>query len=183
MRTKSTSETALADLTGITPESLAQLADLSIMPAAVNGHYATEPALRGLFAYLRQRAKSSGGTLADERRREAALRTSLLEIDLAERRGDLIGMERAQKMIGEALLPLRQKILAMPNNIAAETNPSDVDHARQALQRWVDAFFPAMRKAMKPTKSKPLKKRAKKQVHRKSAASVEAGRVKKRKAK
>ena len=78
----------------------------------------------------------------------AVTRRIALERENAERSGELVKMEEVTKLYTEALLPIRQRFLALPGECATRCNPSDAQFAREALQRWVDESLPLIREQL-----------------------------------
>lgn len=94
------------------------------------------------------------GDLEYERTLEARERRRSLEKDNAERDGELVELVEVQRIYGEALLPVRQRLIAMPSECATRTNPTDPQFARDALQRWVDDAMPLIREKLPKAKRK-----------------------------
>lgn len=53
-----------------------------------------------------------------------------------ERAGILIEFEEAMRMVRETFTPIRQFILSASASLCARCNPSDPQHAREALDNW-----------------------------------------------
>lgn len=95
------------------------------------------------------------GDLDFERTLETRARRKALEAEQLERDAVTIVMEEAQQIYTEALLPVRQRLLAMPSECATRANPTDPKFARDALQGWVDSALTLIRaKLPKPKKKK-----------------------------
>lgn len=85
------------------------------------------------------------GGLQQARAREANARAELAELAAAEKRKDLVPKADAHRAISNALLAVRQRILALPSEAAHNCNEVDPEHARKALQDWVEISMPMMR--------------------------------------
>lgn len=68
--------------------------------------------------------------------KKMALENDALEMDLADRHGDTIRMEDAKQLIRNSLMPVRQRLVALPAEMAHRCNPSDPGFARKALEGW-----------------------------------------------
>jgi hypothetical protein len=88
------------------------------------------------------------GDLEFERILETRARRLALERDNEEADGLTVKMEEVQQLYSEALLPVRQRFLAMPAECATRANPTDPQFAREALQHWVDAALPLIREQL-----------------------------------
>jgi hypothetical protein len=77
--------------------------------------------------------------------REANARAEKLERENAEATDSLCKMEDVQKVMRETLLPVRQRLMALPSEAAHLCNPTDPQFAQQALQGWVDRSLPLIR--------------------------------------
>lgn len=97
--------------------------------------------------------RALAGDLKAARAREAMANAELREMEVAEKTGSLVEMEAVEKMYGDALIPVRQRLLALPAECATRANPTDPQFAREALQRWVDEALPIIRATLpKPSK-------------------------------
>ena len=88
------------------------------------------------------------GDLDRERTLETIERRKLLEKENAERDGLLVPMAQAEELYTRALLPVRQRLLALPSEAASRCNPTDPQFARDALQRWLDDALPLIRERL-----------------------------------
>lgn len=100
--------------------------------------------------------RALAGDLKSARAREAMANAKLKEDVLAEREGVLVEMAEVERLYGEALIPVRQRLLSMPAECATRANPTDPQFAREALQRWVDEALPIIREKL-PKVSKKTK--------------------------
>jgi len=106
------------------------------------------PVKPGAKFHTRQITQAIVGDLNHERMLETIERRKLLEKENAEKDGTLVEMEAVQRLITDAMLPVRQRFMALPNEAASRCNPSDPTFARDALQRWVDDSLPLIREKL-----------------------------------
>jgi hypothetical protein len=81
--------------------------------------------------------------------RESNARAEKLERENKEAEGLTVKVEDMQKVLRDILLPVRQRILALPSEAAHLCNPSDPQFARAALLEWVDRALPIIRESIK----------------------------------
>ena len=101
------------------------------------------------------------GDLEKERIRETRANADLKELELKEKQGELVSLAAVQEMMNTAMLPMRQRLNALPSEMASKTNPTDPEHARAQLNQWVDQALPLIREQLPKIKpeSKPKKER------------------------
>lgn len=118
--------------------------------------------------HTREISRAILGDLGAEKVRETRERANLLELERAELEKRLVPLDQVQAMISNTLLPVRQRLLALPSEACARANPEDPLLAREALQTWVDDSLPVIRagiveavdgKPRKPSTEKPAKPR------------------------
>jgi hypothetical protein len=80
-----------------------------------------------------------GDPLDAERIREVRARADLLEMERLEKKRVLVSLAEVQKMIRDAHIPVRQRFIALPSEMANRCNPTDPKLARDALQQWSDS--------------------------------------------
>ena len=85
------------------------------------------------------------GAKEAEQIRKLAAEADILELERAEKRGDLVPMAEAEAMVRDAHMPVRQRLLALPAEEAARCNPTDPHVARESLDRWVNDMLPVIR--------------------------------------
>jgi DNA-binding transcriptional MerR regulator len=78
------------------------------------------------------------GGLQQARAREANARAEVAELEAAKMREDLKPVADLLASLRNTLLPIRQRLLALPSEAAHNCNPADPEHARRALQDWLD---------------------------------------------
>ena len=79
----------------------------------------------------------------------------LAKLDLAQRENDLVSLEEVKSLLGNALLTVRQRLNALPSEMASKTNPTDPEHARAQLNQWVDQALPLIREQLPKIKPEP----------------------------
>jgi hypothetical protein len=68
----------------------------------------------------------------------------LMELKAARMRGDMLLRDEAEAMVRSWLGPLRDVLVACPEELAARLNPSDPEHARSHLMDWRDRALRVM---------------------------------------
>lgn len=105
------------------------------------------PALHWYLDFLR--SGQPVGTAADERRRLEKAKADMAELDIEERRRELIKIKAVQDDIRKVFAALRQELLGLPGRLAAQlaavSSPRKVkaivnEEVRSALNRAVDIF-------------------------------------------
>jgi hypothetical protein len=97
--------------------------------------------VKGKKYKLRDIFKALTGDLQAEKAREVRLRSDHLELQIAAQNEDLVSMDRAKEMVTSMFLPVRQRLLSLPEAMAARVNPTDPVFARMALEEWVETSF------------------------------------------
>ena len=106
-------------------------------------------AWRAYLDAVEQPQAGSSNDLREAKVRETRARAELLEMEKRQLDGELVKLEEVQKIITRTLLPIRQRMNALPAECASQCNPTDPVLARQALQRWVDESLPLIRSRLK----------------------------------
>lgn len=129
-----------------------QLAKEGILPKASRGRYDLVGCVQAYVGFLQgqleKRVAERSDGFEDQRLRHQTAKAELAELELAELRGELIGMGAAEHGIATLLSGLQAQLLAIPATIAEELaaldDPKEI-HAiaeaaiRQALQAVADA--------------------------------------------
>ena len=114
-----------------------------------NSRVQMDEVCRWIFSRRRDAQRTDGiGSLEDEQARQAKWRADLLELETREKEGELVNLSEVQVMLRDSLLPIRQRLLALPTECDTRANPSDPAHARAALQIWVDSALSRIREAV-----------------------------------
>ena len=103
---------------------------------------------RGVLYTIHTIYRALAGELDAEKTRETRARADLLEMERKEKQGELVSMSEVERLYTEALLPVRQRFLALPAEAATRCNPTDPQCAREALQQWVDDALPMIRERL-----------------------------------
>jgi phage terminase Nu1 subunit (DNA packaging protein) len=72
------------------------------------------------------------------RTRRAMAEADVLELKAGQMRGELVSREAVQVMVSGWLLPIREALVSMPDEMSARVNPPDPIHARAQLVEWRD---------------------------------------------
>lgn len=99
------------------------------------------------------------GDLEKEQIRETRGRADLRELEVLEKKGELVSLGKVQEMMTTAILPMRQRLNALPSEMASKTNSTDPEHARAQLNQWVDQALPLIREQLPTIKTEPKKKK------------------------
>ena len=83
--------------------------------------------------------------LRKARLEQIRLECAILRLELAQRQGELIPVEEAEKRIRDVILPMRQILWSLPASQAARCNPSHPQLAREVLDGWVALAIRASR--------------------------------------
>jgi len=78
------------------------------------------------------------GDLKHERLLKTREERTLLELERREKEGELVSMAAAVEILTRAYLPVRQRLLALPSEMASRCNPTDPTFAHKALDEWVE---------------------------------------------
>jgi hypothetical protein len=82
--------------------------------------------------------------LEKAKERDSLASAALKELEYKEKSGQLVPSEFVEKALRETLLPVRQRLLAMPSELAHNANPADPQHARKAAESWLEINLPIM---------------------------------------
>jgi DNA transposition AAA+ family ATPase len=103
---------------------------------------------KGKTYHTRDISRAVVGDLDFERTRNERAAASLRELELAQKKAELVPMSEAQQLYTLALLPIRQRLLAMPSEICTRVNPTDPQFARAQAQVWVDETLATIREQL-----------------------------------
>lgn len=120
---------------------------LKLLPASENLRIARETLRKRLIALKAQPDEEGAYGLYDlfraalgdanaERLRGLSLDNDLKEIELSERRGEMMDTASAMAIFNAWALPVRQKLLALESEMKHRCNPVDPDLAGVALKEW-----------------------------------------------
>ena len=126
--------TTIAKLFGVSERRVQQYAQDGIIPKPVKGQYELVACVRGLINYLQQRAFGQGVAPQDthlERARLLKAQADMAEIELAERTGKLVTVERVETDWAEMVTACRAKMLSIPTKTAYQIahleNPQEIE--------------------------------------------------------
>ena len=119
-----------------------QLAKMGYFPPPIKGQYQMEPALQGIIRYLRDQAAKSENTLEQEKLKKLTAERQLAELQLATKRGEALDAAAVFKTWENMLVTFRQKLLAMPAQIAPRVAfLKNQDEVETALEREVNDYL------------------------------------------
>ena len=140
--------TTIAKLFGISERRVQQLAQDKVIPKAVRGQYELVGSVRGFINYLQQRAFGKGVAPQDthlERARLLKAQADMAEIDLAERTGSLVTVDRVEADWMDMVSACRAKMLSIPTKTAYQIahleNPQEIE---KFLKRIIDEALAEM---------------------------------------
>lgn len=126
--------TTISKLFGVSDRRIQQYAQDGIIPKSVNGQYELVGCVRGIVNYLQQRAFGKDAAPQDthlERARLLKAQADMAEIELAERTGALVTVERVETDWLEMVTACRAKMLGIPTKTAYQIthleNPQEIE--------------------------------------------------------
>jgi phage terminase Nu1 subunit (DNA packaging protein) len=135
----------VANALRVTPRRVQQLVGEG-MPRDGRGRYDLAKCMLWYIRYLQDALSAKeGGTGADtitatlraERRRLLKAQADSAELDLSQKRGQLVPVDKFYSSMSSVIIAARQQLLAMPANIAAHLEGED----RTVIQRRLDEFI------------------------------------------
>lgn len=149
-----TTPTITADLlcriTNLSDNRHRQLAKLGYFPPPIKGQYQMEPALQGVIRYLRDQAAKSENTLEQEKLKKLTAERQLAELLLATKKGEALDAAAVFKTWENMLVTFRQKLLAMPAQLAPRVVfLKKQDEVEAALEREVTDYLVDLSKPQK----------------------------------
>lgn len=143
----------IAKLLDLSNRRVQQLSKEGIIPKTERGRYELVPAVRGYIRYLKERSINPGVVSFDEvRARKTAAEAEMAELELLQRKGDLIPMQQVVDTWLELIASCRSKMLSMPAKlapvVAVEDNPAvckqiveeQMMEALDEIARWIDDY-------------------------------------------
>lgn len=143
----------IAKLLDLSNRRVQQLSKEGIIPKTERGRYELVPAVRGYIRYLKERSINPGVVSFDEvRARKTAAEAEMAELELLQRKGDLIPMQQVIDTWLELIASCRSKMLSMPAKlapvVAVEDNPAvckqiveeQMMEALDEIARWIDDY-------------------------------------------
>ena len=102
----------------ITVRRYNQMAKEGLVPAAKNGQIDWLLSSRAVISFYQKKAKSQGGSYDDVRVRETTLKADLLEIELAEKNGDLLPFSQVKADWLRYCGSVKSRLLNLPSKYA-----------------------------------------------------------------
>jgi hypothetical protein len=119
-----------AEQFGVSRETLRRALAESEIEARPDGKYS-----------IRELHRALAGDARTERARLTRLRADTEELELRQRKRELIPLEEAQRFIVENFACHREFIVSQPGRLALKCNPTDPNTARAALEADRDEFL------------------------------------------
>lgn len=133
----------LASIFGVAEARIEQLVREIQLPKEGRGKYRLGPCIRTYIAYLRarmrpQRTMNRGQYKADIKDEETKIKTKLLEMELEERRGNLIPIEEVVKTWGELVGAAKQKFLGVASKASPQiTGLNNPQETKAILEKMI----------------------------------------------
>lgn len=113
----------IATILNLTTTRVQQLAKDGVIPKASHGQYELIASVTSYIKYLQERVPGGGGSkmsadINDERARLLKAQADMAEIELAERSGSLVAVERVESDWIQVLSACRSKLLGIPTKSA-----------------------------------------------------------------
>lgn len=109
----------ISKLLDLTPRRVQQLSKEGVIPKSERGRYELVPAVRGYIRYLKERSINPGVVSFDEvRARKTAAEAEMAELELLEKKGDLLPMQQVVDTWLDMVAACRTKMLSMPAKLA-----------------------------------------------------------------
>ena len=139
----------IAKLLGVSPRRLTQLVAEGIAIRVARGRYDLTKTVQNFIRYLKAQTPERGSKRYDDQTALLATRREMAEIELGERRGDLLAREAVESVFVETLVLMTQRLdglggrLAM--DLAGESNPAKIrrlisDEVRATRQGFADGL-------------------------------------------
>ncbi len=91
-------------------------------------------------------------SIDDLKRKKLDEECKILTLERQEKERELVQLSECLDIIRSSFVPVRQRLMALPAEAAPRCNPSDPDHARDALQQWVDGALSRIREELPKAK-------------------------------
>lgn len=112
----------LAELVGLTARRIRQLAREGVLPKVARGRYPVAECIQAYIGYWQQRAERSsnggGPGWKEARARKTTVEVEIKELELAERRRELVPVEDVEAMVSDALDPVDLGLRTAPRQLA-----------------------------------------------------------------
>lgn len=134
--TLSTAE--LADLLGVSARTVQTLAKEQVIPKAERGRFPLA-AVTAYCTFIREDARRGPADFQEERARLTRARADVAEIELAQRRGELLRREDVDAAMIGAFSRVRARLLAIPSKAAPLVAMTDVNAADATLRKEINS--------------------------------------------
>ena len=156
-----------AELLGISTKWLRELAQRGVLPRA-NGAYPW-PAVRVAFnSYLEGKTEGQPEALKVARARLVEIQRKIAELDLGQKRGELVPIDEIRREVGERLERIRTRLLNAPGKYATQWSAcKDYPEAQRQLEQIMLEVLAEVRSAFvsdrdeRPPRKPATKRRAK----------------------
>lgn len=153
------SSNELAKLFGLTIQRIHQLAADGVIPKTGRGEFPKDECIRAYICFLKELAARPGGeneVIARSRARYEAARAEEREIDLAERKRELVHVDDVMDEVSKMVANFRARVLAIPSAVAAQgvgmTSRAELENL--AKNKVYEALHELSRYDPQPTKRK-----------------------------
>lgn len=112
----------IAQFLNITPRRVQQLASEGVIPKGKHGQYHFVGAVRGYIKYLQQRAEgrsTADAPAIEQRERLSRLQADRVEMELQERRGELISRSGVEAALSVKLIAAAEQFQGIPDRLSA----------------------------------------------------------------
>ena len=99
-------------------------------------------------------ADLAGLSYMELKQREIIVKIKIQELELAQKRKELVSLEEAKEICVEILKPISQRLKNMAALLGIRANPSDPTGAKTVLKEWADETFTEIERVCKQLKEK-----------------------------
>ena len=138
MEDETLSTDRLAALLGVSPRTVQTLAKDGVIPKAERGRFPLA-AVTAYCEFIRSDARRGPADFQAERARLTRARADVAEIELAQRRGELLARDDVDQAMFGAFSRVRARLLAIPSKAAPLVAMSDTNAAGVVLRKEINA--------------------------------------------
>lgn len=133
----------ICKLLDLTPQRVAQLVNMGVIPKKERGRYELVPVVRGYIHYLRERAVkgdvSNGDDYSAHRARLTKAKADMAEMEREQMANRLIPADDVEKAWSDVVSNMRAKMLAIPTSAAADAQSAkNLAEAKHVLKERVN---------------------------------------------
>ena len=134
----------ICKLLDLTPQRVAQLVNMGVIPRKERGRYELVPVVRGYIHYLRERAikgdaQAGGDDYATHRARLTKAKADMAEMEREQMANALIPAVDVERAWIEVVSNMRAKLLAIPTTAAADAQAAaTLAEAKQVLKEKIN---------------------------------------------